>query len=259
MEVIEEGSEVLFVTRKGKRYLVRVRDGRQFHSSEGYVELGELIGKRYGHRIKTNTGSTWVACKPTLLDKILLSYPRITQIVYPKDLGYIVLMSGVRSGSRVVEGGTGAAALTTVLAYYVAPTGRVYSYDVEEKYLQNAEEQLRRVGLIDYVELKHGDLTKQIDEREVDAVILDLPEPWLAVQTSWEALKDGGILVSISPTIEQVVETVETLRRQGFADIETVEILLRNLRVKKGMTRPVHLMHAHTAYITTARKAYPKD
>ncbi len=256
MEVIEEGGEVLFITQKGKKYLVKVRDGRQFHSSEGYVELGQLIGKRYGHRLKTNTGSTWVACKPTLLDKIMLGYPRVTQIVYPKDLGYIVLMSGVRSGSRVVEGGTGAAALTTILAYYVAPTGKVYSYDIEERYLENAAKQLERAGLLEYVELKHGDLTKQIDEREVDAVILDIPTPWLAAHTAWEALKDGGILVSISPTIEQVVETVEALREHGFADIETVEILLRNMRVRRGMTRPVHLMHAHTAYITTARKAY---
>ena len=255
MDVIEEGEKVLFITPKGKKYLLEVRRGKRFHSSEGYIDLDQIIGLPYGSRVKTNTGSTWVAARPLILDRVL-NFPRITQIVYPKDLGYIVLMSGVRCGSKVVEGGTGAAVLTTILAYYVAPTGKVYSYDVEEDHLKNAEKQLEKVGLRDFVELKRGDLTKQIDEKEVDAVILDIPTPWLAISNAKQALKDGGMLVSISPTIEQVIETVEALRNEGFADITTVEILLRTLRVKRGMTRPEHLMHAHTAYITTARKAY---
>ncbi len=255
MEAIREGDRILFITEKGKRYLIEARRGRRFHSSEGYVDLGEVIGLPYGARVKTNTGSTWVAAKPLILDEVL-NFPRVTQIVYPKDLGYVILMSGVRCGSRVVEGGTGAGVLTTMLAYYVAPGGRVYSYDVEEDHLENAARQLERVGLREFVELKHGDLTRRIDERDVDAVILDIPTPWLAVANARMALRDGGVLVSLSPTIEQVVETVETLRDEGFADISCVEILLRNLRVRRGMTRPEHLMHAHTVYIVTARKAY---
>ncbi|MCX8187155.1 MAG: tRNA (adenine-N1)-methyltransferase [Nitrososphaeria archaeon] len=255
MEAIEEGDRVLFITQKGRKYLLEVRRGRRFHSSEGYIDLEQVMGMPYGSRIKTNTGSVWVAAYPLIIDQVL-NFPRITQIVYPKDLGYIVLMSGIRSGSRVVEGGTGAAVLTTILAYYVAPTGKVYSYDVVEDHLRNAEKQLEKVGLRDFVELKHGDLTKQIEERDIDAVILDIPTPWLAVANAKNALRDGGVLVSISPTIEQVIETVEALKNEGFADVITVEILMRTLRVKRGMTRPEHLMHAHTAYITTARKAY---
>jgi len=258
MGVIREGDEVLFITQKGKRYMLKVREGKVFHSSEGYVDLGQVIGLPYGSRIRTNTGSVWVAAKPLVLDHVL-NFPRVTQIVYPKDLGYVILISGVRCGSRVVEGGTGAGVLTAMLAYYVAPQGRVYSYDVDPKHLENAARQLEKIGLREYVELKQGDLTQRIDEKEVDAVILDIPTPWLAVANAKQALKDGGILVSISPTIEQVIETVETLKREGFADISCVELLLRRLRVKRGMTRPEHLMHAHTAYITAARKAYGED
>ncbi len=253
MEIIEEGDTVLLLTEKKKKYMVKVARGKKVHTSEGYVDLTELIGKRYGSKIKSNIGSAWTVLKPTILDYVL-HYPRLTQIIYPKDLGYIVLMSGVRSGSRVVEAGTGSGVLTTILASYVAPEGKVYSYDVEEKYIENARRNLENLGLHEYVELKYGNVEDGVEEREVDAFILDVPEPWKAVKSAYEALKDSGVFVSISPTIEQVVETVETLRREGFEDISTVEILLREMRVKKGMTRPVHLMHAHTCYITTARK-----
>jgi tRNA (adenine57-N1/adenine58-N1)-methyltransferase len=258
METINEGSTVLFLTEKKKKYMVRISRGRRYHTSEGYVDLSELVGKRYGCRIKSNTGSTWTVLKPTILDYVL-HYPRLTQIVYPKDLGYIILISGVRSGSRVVEAGTGSGVLTTILASYVAPTGKVYSYDVQEEYLENAKRNLEKLGLLDYVELKHGSVEESVEERDVDAFILDVPEPWKAVKPAYNALKDSGIFISISPTIEQVVETVETLRIEGFDDISTVEILLREMRVKKGMTRPVHLMHAHTCYITSARKTLKEE
>ncbi len=258
MSEIGEGDEVLFITQKGKRYLLKAVRGKRFHSSEGYIDLGRVIGLRYGSRVRTNIGSVWVAAKPTILDHVL-SFPRVTQIIYPKDLGYIILMSGVRCGNIVVEGGTGAGILTTMLAYYVAPSGRVYSYDVKQEHLELVARHLERLGLREYVELKHGDLTKSIDEEEVDAVILDIPTPWLAVANAKKALRDGGVFISISPTMEQIVETVEGLREEGFTDISCVEILLRRMRVRRGMTRPEHQMHAHTSYIVTARKAYRED
>lgn len=253
METVCEGDTVLFLTERKKRYMVKVVKDKKYHTSEGYVNLSELIGKRYGCKIKSNTGSTWTVLRPTILDHVL-HYHRITQIIYPKDLGYIILVSGVRPGSRVVEAGTGSGVLTTILASYVAPTGKVYSYDVKEEYLENARKNLEGLGLLHYVELKHGNVEEYVEEREVDVFILDVPEPWKAVKSAYIALKDSGVFTSVSPTIEQVIETVETLRKEGFEDISTVEILLREMRVKKGMTRPVHLMHAHTCYITTARK-----
>ncbi|MCS7126758.1 MAG: tRNA (adenine-N1)-methyltransferase [Aigarchaeota archaeon] len=258
MELIREGDRVLFLTEKGKRYLVEVVRGKRFHTSEGYIDLEQLIGERFGCKIRSNTGSIWTVFKPTILDEVL-HFTRLTQIVYPKDLGYIILIGNVRCGLRVVEAGTGSGALTTILASCVAPEGKVYSYDIEEKYLENARKNLEKLGLIKYVELKHGNIEEGVDEREVDLFILDLPEPWKAVSTAYEALKDSGIFISISPTIEQVVETVEELRLKGFGDVSTVEILLREMRVKKGMTRPVHLMHAHTCYITSARKTVKTD
>lgn len=253
MLLIKEGDRVLILTEKQKRYLVKVRRNVRLHTSEGYIELNELIGKRYGACIKSNIGSTWFALKPTLVD-IVMKMPRLTQIVYPKDLGMIILMGNIRPGSRIVEAGTGSGVLTAAIASYVMPDGVVYSYDKELKYLENAQKQLEELGLLQYVRLKHGDVTVSIEEEDVDTVVLDIPTPWLAVQNAYKALSDGGIIVSLSPTIEQVIETVEALRANGFADIKTMELFMRELRVKKGMTRPEHLMRAHTTYMVIARK-----
>jgi tRNA (adenine57-N1/adenine58-N1)-methyltransferase len=253
-EVIQEGSRVLFLTEKKKRYLVKVKPGIRFHTSEGYVDLSELIGKRYGTKLVSNTGSVWFALKPTIID-IVMKMPRPTQVVYPKDLGAIIILGNIRSGSRVLEAGTGSGVLTAVIASYVMPNGMVYSYDLSEEYLENARKQLDELGLLPYVKLKQGDVTVAIEERDLDTIVLDIPTPWLAVPNAYEALSDGGTFVSLSPTIEQVVETVEALNSNGFADVTTIELLMRTLRVKKGMTRPDHIMRAHTVYITTAKKA----
>jgi tRNA (adenine57-N1/adenine58-N1)-methyltransferase len=155
----------------------------------------------------------------------------------------------------VLEAGTGSGVLTAVIASYVMPNGMVYSYDLSEEYLENARKQLDELGLLPYVKLKQGDVTVAIEERDLDTIVLDIPTPWLAVPNAYEALSDGGTFVSLSPTIEQVVETVEALNSNGFADVTTIELLMRTLRVKRGMTRPDHIMRAHTVYITTAKKA----
>jgi tRNA (adenine57-N1/adenine58-N1)-methyltransferase len=253
MSRIEEGSMVLILTESGKKYLVSVRAGKKFHSSEGYLDLGELVGREYGCVVKSNTGVRMTVHKPLLQD-ILSKVRRITQIVYPKDLGYMVLISGIGPGSTVLEAGTGTGVLTATLAHYVKPTGRVFSYDINQEYIEAVHYTLERLGLLEYVELRHGDIYKEISEKNIDAVFLDVPEPWRAVTNAWKALKPSGRLLSLSPTIEQVVETVENLRIGGFDDISCVEILVRDMRVKRGMTRPEFLMRGHTAYIVSARK-----
>ncbi|MDJ0270349.1 MAG: tRNA (adenine-N1)-methyltransferase [Aigarchaeota archaeon] len=255
MSTIREGDQVLIITEKGKRYLVKVSDGKRFHSSEGFIELGELIGREYGSMVVSNTGSRWRVHKPDLTD-LIMHFPRLTQIIYQKDLGFIILHAGIGPGSRVLEAGTGSAVLTAVLANYVRPGGLVYSYDVRQDYLENAKRMLERVGLGEYVVLKQRDITSSdVDETGLDAAVLDIPEPWKAIETCWRALRPSGRLVSLSPTVEQVVETVEALKEKGFSDVQCVELLLRNMRVKRGMTRPEFLMRAHTTYIVVARRS----
>jgi tRNA (adenine57-N1/adenine58-N1)-methyltransferase len=179
---------------------------------------------------------------------------RNTQIIYPKDAALIVMFSGIGPGSRVIESGTGTGSLTTALAHYVGSTGKVYTYELRSEFQKNAAKNLERAKLISHVEMKSGDVTLGYEERDVDAVILDLAVPWLVVPHAFTALKPSGVLVSFSPTIDQVVKTTEALRENGFVFIETIECLMRTMQVERGKTRPNTMMTGHTGYITHARK-----
>lgn len=250
---IVEGDYVLIYLDARRTYMIRVQTGQTFHTHKGYLKLDELIGKDYGEPIKSSLGIYFTALKPALTDYIMKS-SRNTQIIYPKDAALIVMFSGIGPGSRVVESGTGTGSLTTALAQYVGQTGKVYTYEMRSEFQKNATKNLERSKLIDRVEMKNGDVTLGIEERDVDAVILDLAVPWLVVPHAYEALKPSGIIVSFSPTIDQVVKTTEALRENGFVFIETVECLMRAMQVERGKTRPQTLMTGHTGYITHARK-----
>ena len=253
-ELIAEGSDVFLYLDRRRTYLVKVEAEKSFHTHKGYIQLGDLIGKEYGTRIASSMDIEFVALKPNIRDYIFKTKRR-TQISYPKDISLIIMYSGIGSGSRVVEAGTGTGALTSAIAHYIKPAGRVYTYELRQEFAKNAQKNLERAGLLDYVELKDGDITEGIEEKDLDAVILDMATPWLVVPHAYTALKGSGVLVSFSPTIDQIVKTVEALRENGFVGIETVETLMRFMQVERGKTRPQTLMTGHTGYLTFARKA----
>jgi tRNA (adenine57-N1/adenine58-N1)-methyltransferase len=252
-QLIAEDEYVLLGLSQRKTYMVKVEKGKSFHTHKGYVKLDDLIGKEYGSTILSSLGFEFTALKPILRDYIM-KCARQTQIMYPKDIALIVMFSGIGPGSSVVEAGTGTAAMTTALAHYVRPNGKVYSYEIREEFRATAEKNLRRAGLIDFVELKTKDVTAGIDEENVDAVILDLAVPWLVIPHAYSALSPSSTLVSFSPTIDQVVRTVEALKDNSFTDIETVECIMRGMQVEIGKTRPQTLMTGHSGYITSARR-----
>lgn len=212
------------------------------------------MGKRFGDAVHSSLGVSFVIFKPTPYDYILKSL-RATQIIYPKDVALIVAFSGIGPGSRVVEAGTGSGALTSALASYVQPTGRVYSYEVRKEFFARAVKNLARAGVAEYVVLRNADIRQGIAEQAVDAVVLDLATPWLIIEEAHNALKGGGRLVSFSPTIEQVIKTVGAMNA-GFAEVETVECLIRRMKVKAGATRPENMMRGHTGYISYGRKIF---
>jgi tRNA (adenine57-N1/adenine58-N1)-methyltransferase len=251
---IHEGDDVLLYLDRKRTYLVKVEKGKSFHTHKGFVQLDELIGKQYGTRIASSMNIEFVALKPTIRDHVF-KMQRKTQITYPKDMSLILMFSNAGPGSKIVEAGTGTGALTTSLAYHVHPTGHVYSYEIRKKFMEMALKNLKRARVSEYVTVENKDVTEGIDETEVDAVVLDLATPWLVVPHAYTALKGSGILVSFSPTIDQVVKTVEALKENGFVAVETVECLMRGMQIERGKTRPQTLMTGHTGYITHARKA----
>jgi tRNA (adenine57-N1/adenine58-N1)-methyltransferase len=251
---ISEGDYVLLHLKPRKTYMVKAESGKSFHTHKGYIKFEELIGKEYGTTILSSLGFEIVALKPLLRDYIMKS-SRQTQITYPKDIALIVMFSGVGPGSHVVEAGTGTGALTTALAFYVKPKGKVYSYEIRPEFLETARKNLKRAGLDDYAELKNKDIAAGIDETDVDAVILDLATPWLVIPHAYAALKPSGTIVSFSPTIDQIVNTAEALNECGFVDVETIECLMRGMQIERGKTRPQTLMTAHTGYVIFGRKA----
>ena len=255
---IEEGDFVLLYLNQRKTFLVKVESGKSFHTHKGFVKFDDLIGKEYGSTVPSSLGFEFAVLKPLLRDFIMKSV-RSTQITYPKDIALIVMFSGIGSGSRVVEAGTGTGALTIALAHYVKPNGKVYSYEIREEFFKTAEKNLKRARLSDFVELRNKDVTAGIDEKDVNAVVLDLATPWLVISHAYTALQACGTIVSFSPTIDQVVKTVEALKENGFVDIETVECLMRGMQIERGKTRPQTLMTAHTGYVTFARKAIKKE
>lgn len=252
-DMIQDDDDVLFYLDNKRTYLVKVSLQESLHTHKGVIKFEDVIGKSYGTAIASHSGTKFIMLKPSIYDYIK-KMRHATQVIYPKDIALIVTYTNIGPGSRIIEAGTGSGVLTTALAYYIKPTGKVYSYEYRPNFLAIAQKNITRTGLKQYVELREHDVTEGFTVTNVDAVILDLATPWLIVPYATKALKVGGRFLSFSPTIEQVVKTTTALDTQGFINIETVETILRRIKVKEGQTRPETLMIGHTGYITHARK-----
>ncbi len=254
MSVVQEGSEVLLFLNERRQYLIHVQSGKDLHTHRGYIKHSELLGKPFGSTVKSSMNTEFVVLPPLLSD-YAARFSRRTQVLYAKDIGLILAFGNVGVGSRVVEAGTGSGALTCILASVVGSSGRVYSYEVNEESVRIAGENLLSVGLRDVVDLRLRDAAEGFEESDVDAVILDLASPWLIIPKAREALKPGGVLLSFSPTIDQVQKTLAALRSEGFVWLEVVESILRRWQTGEGKLRPETLMVGHTGFLCTARRA----
>lgn len=252
MERIKEDSYVLVFQDSRRKWLVRPRDAPKLHTHLGVIDLSSIVGKDYGCSLKTNTGSEVLILKPTIED-IMMKFARRTQVIYPKDISYIALKCSIHGGSRVIEAGTGSGAGTAYLSFLVGESGTVFTYDVRSEFQQLARKNLEKFGLASNVVFKEGDVRQGIDVKDADAALIDIPEPWLAVDHLKASLVKCGIASFITPTYNQAEKLVERMKETGFADIETVEILLRRIDVKFGATRPYTRMIGHTAYVTFGR------
>lgn len=253
MEKIKEDSFILVYRDKRRKWLVRPTETPKLHTHLGILDCKSLVGRDYGIRVNTTLNDELMILKPTLED-IVMKFSRRTQVIYPKDIGMIIIKCGIHSGSRVFEAGTGSGAATAALAYTVAPEGQVFSYDINEEFQAGAKRNLERFGLSKNVTLKTRDAKLGIEEKELDAALLDMGDPWELVKPVKEALAPSGMLAGICPTMNQAEKLVQTLHDEGFAATETLELIARNIEARTGMTRPSMFMVAHTAYLVFGRK-----
>ena len=250
--MIKEGERIILIDERGREYLVKA-ERRQLHTDFGVIELSEAIGKEPGAKLKSHVGRKFILLKPRIVD-YLRKLRRVPQIMLLKDAAQIVAHTGVGPGDLVVDAGVGSGSLAIFLGNLVRPNGRVVSYEVREDFARVAEENIRMAGLSDVVAVKLKDIYEGIDERDVDLVTLDLPQPERVLAHAELALKPGGHLAVFTPCIEHIQRLYREMPSYSFKNYRTIECLVREFEVKPNATRPKTRMIAHTGYLTFARR-----
>jgi tRNA (adenine57-N1/adenine58-N1)-methyltransferase len=251
-----EGEQIIVVDSKGRQYLVKLVEGGEFHTHTGVVPHELLLGQDEGVTVRSTTNARYTAMRPTL-SNFILRMPRGAQVIYPKDLGPILMIADIHPGVRVLEAGVGSGALSMTM---VRAGADVVGYEVREDFATRAQENVRTFlgdEVLARYRVEVRDIYEGIDERGLDRVVLDLPEPWQVVKHAQVALRPGGILIAYTPSIMQAAQLRDTLEESDFELAETVEILLRTWHVEGQAVRPDHRMVAHTGFLTSARLLGP--
>ncbi len=250
--VVQANDTVLLISEDGKKFYIRLMPGFRQHTHQGIIDHDQIIGQPLGRKIISTTGHTYLVVEPSLAE-LMKEVKRKTQIIYPKEAGRIIFKLNIYPGRRIIEAGSGSGALTLALARFVAPTGRVYSYELRPDMLSNAQANIEKVNLAEFVQFKQRDIEQGFDETEVDAVFLDVREPWKFLTQTKSALKSSGFFGAIVPTTNQVGALLKALKAHDFGGLEVEENLLRAYKPIPNRLRPQDMMVGHTGYLVFAR------
>ncbi|MEQ1702265.1 MAG: tRNA (adenine-N1)-methyltransferase [Ilumatobacteraceae bacterium] len=246
------GDKILLLDNKQRRYLITLTEGAEFHTHAGLVPHAEFVGRNEGVVLKSTKGAAYTALRPTLED-FVLEMPRGAQVIYPKDLGPICMLADIGPGVRVLESGVGSGALSMTMLRYGA---EIVGYEIREDFLNRARTNVRSFlgeQALERYDLHLRDCYEGIDERDIDRVVLDLPEPWQVVPHAMEALRPGGILIAYTPSITQAAQTRESMANRAWSGTRTLEVLHRGWHIEGQAVRPDHRMVAHTGFLTVGR------
>lgn len=252
MTKVKKGETIVLIDSNYKKYLIETEGKTDKYKGIGVFDPKILIGIEYGKQIEIGSKQFWIL-KPSLQDK-LQSLKRKAQIILPRDSAHIISNCSIESNQKVLEAGIGSGSLTIVLANSIAPGGKVFSYDNREDFIKHAMKNIKSSKLEKYVETKLKDVTTGIDEKNLDAIILDIPNPWNAIKHAYKALKTGGYLCTYSPLSSQVENTVKEIKKYKLIEIKTIENIQREMVVSEKGMRPKFGMLGHTGYLTFARK-----
>lgn len=250
--IAHAGNLALLVGHNHKYYLIRLSPGEKLQTHRGELYHDNLIGLPWGSVVKSHINRTFYLLEPTV-SELINELPRRTQIMYPKDIGFILVSMGIGPGRRVLEAGTGSGAFTIALAHAVGPSGHVYSYEQTQQSQEVALKNLARFGYSERVTLKLRDIAEGFDERTIDSIFLDLPNPYDYLPQVRETLKSGGTFGTLLPTANQVMLLLKAFHEHNFAFVEVCEIILRYYKADQTRFRPVDRMVAHTGFLIFAR------
>ncbi len=257
MEIIKQNSPVLFFFNPSKKWLAKVTKKELLHTHIGIIKHADAIGKEYGSKLITNKDKYVYLLKPTKYDYVM-KIQHGTQIVYPKDLGYIVARAGIQNGQKIVEIGTGSASLTSFVASIVKPRGHVYTFDVDENFMKIAAKNLKKSKMEKYVTMENLDIktVKKVPMDDADVALIDLGDPWTVIPQVRKMLKGSGAVFAICPTMNQLEKLTMALIENEFTDIESTEHILRTIEAREGKNRHSFQGIGHTTYLCFARKAF---
>lgn len=248
---------MLFYFNSSKKWLAKISKNESLHTHIGVIRHKDAIGKEYGSRLVTNKDKYVYLLKPTTYDYIM-KIQHGTQIVYPKDLGYIVARAGIQNGQTIVEIGTGSGSMTTFMASIVKPRGHVHTFDVDENFMKIAEKNIKKAGMEKYVTMNKLDLktSKKTPIKDADVALIDLGDPWTVIPKVRSMLKGSGAVFAICPTMNQLEKLTVSLIQNEFTDIESSEHIIRTIDAREGKTRHSFQGIGHTTYLCFARKAF---
>ncbi len=251
-----EGEMVLIIDNRDRRYLITLKAGDAFHSHAGVLDHQTMIGRAEGSEVATTRGQKFRAFRPTL-EEFILSMPRGAQVIYPKDLGPMLMLADIGPGMKVFESGIGSGALSMTLLRAGAD---ITGYELREDFASRAKKNVEAFlgpDVLDRYSVEIRSAYEGIDGHDFDRVLLDLPEPWQVVPHAELALRPGGVFVAYTPSITQAMRLKEALDATRFTEHKTIEVLNRGWHIEGQAVRPDHRMVAHTAFLTRARLLAP--
>lgn len=253
MRTFKEGDIVCLASEDGKKWFVRIEE-KNFSTHKGIINLADVIGKKPGTSILTNTNEKLFCLTPALEEIILYYVKRSTQIIYPKDAGYLILKLGIKEGMKILEVGTGSGAMTLLLAHYTGETGKIFTYEERKEFSAKAQGLLRDFGMEHRVCFIVKNIENGINESGFDAAIIDIKEPDKYIAKVYDVLESGASIGIVVPTVNQVCAVIQECENLGIFNLEVCEILFRKYRINPERLRPNDVMVGHTAYLITGRK-----
>lgn len=251
--MIKDQDLAYVIDLREKAHIIKIEAGKKFETHHGFMLFDSIIGKPWGSIIHSSLGHPYLYVQPGTAD-LIRHIKRSSQVIFPKDSAYILMRLDIRPGATVLESGCGSGGLTLALATAVGPTGRVYSQEIREDFINLTRRNMERVGLAQQVTFIHGDGTQgfQVPEK-VRSVFLDMPEPQTCIKQARAVLEDGGYFGSLVPTTNQVQEILRALEDADFGLIDVEEIITRNYKTVADRLRPRDRMIGHTGYLIFAR------